>query len=181
LTNTFTKHTDLVTCCAWLPSGDGFISGSVEKNLYQWRLDGSISHQWSGFRTMDVSISSDGKKMVACCEKKIRVFDLQGKGELYSMQESDSITSIALSSDNNQLLVNLSISEIHLWDLKEKRVIKKYLGQKQGRYVIRGCLGGFDENFVLSGSEDSNVYVWHRDTSLVIERLSGHSGRFLLM
>jgi WD40 repeat protein len=167
-----------VTCCAWLPDGEGFISGSVEKNLYQWRTDGSIAHQWSGFRTMDVVLSSDGKQMVACCEKKIRVFDLNDKSELYSMQESDSITSISLSKDNHFLLVNLSISEVHLWDLQERKVIKKYFGQKQGRYVIRGCLGGIHENFVLSGSEDSCVYVWNRDTATIMERLSGHSGTF---
>jgi WD40 repeat protein len=176
LIQTCAKHIDVVTCCAWLPNSCGFISGSVEKNLYQWNLDGTIAHQWSGLRTMDVAVSADGTRMIACSEKKIRIFDMIEKNELFSIQEAESITSVTLSKDGNNLLVNLSISEIHLWDLKEKRVVKKYFGQKQGRYVIRSCLGGVNENFILSGSEDSHVYIWHRENGNVIEKLSGHGG-----
>lgn len=66
----------------------------------------------------------------------------------------------------------------------------------QGRHVIRSCLGGADEDFILSGSEgeknftdaramsmthipgsvlaDQRIYVWRRDTGALLEVLSGH-------
>jgi hypothetical protein len=69
------------------------------------------------------------------------------------LTEVESITSVCLSRDNKKLLVNLSVSEIHMWDLEERKIEKKYFGQKQGRFVIRSCIGGLNENFVLSGSE----------------------------
>jgi WD40 repeat protein len=121
--------------------------------MYQWNIDGSILHQWSGFRIMDVAISSDGKLLYACSDKKIKIFNLIDKSEIDCIFETESVTSMFLSRDGTHLLVNLSISEIHLWSLKEKKIVNKYFGQKQGRFVIRSTIGGLNENFILSGSE----------------------------
>jgi WD40 repeat protein len=68
------------------------------------------------------------------------------------------------------------MKEIHLWNLETLALVKKYEGQKQGRFVIRSCFGGPDEDFVISGSEDYNVYVWHREKGKIIDRLPGHGG-----
>jgi WD40 repeat protein len=48
------------------------------------------------------------------------------------------------------------------------------VGQKQGQFIIRSCFGGLDRNFILSGSEDGKIYVWHMETGALIEVLSGH-------
>jgi WD40 repeat protein len=93
------------------------------------------------------------------------------------LQETDPITSIHLSEDSRYALANLCTQEIHLWDLMERRIIKKYTGQKQGRFVIRSCFGGYQQGFVLAGSEDSNIYVWHRDRAELLLALPGHSGK----
>lgn len=82
--------------------------------------------------------------------------------------------------------------EIILWDLSTHRIARKYAGQKQKNIVIRSCFGGVEQNFIASGSEgmnnacstiicilmricpDGHVYVWHRDTGMLLEALPGH-------
>jgi WD40 repeat protein len=86
-----------------------------------------------------------------------------------------------------------------MWDLQTARMTRKFTGQRQGSHIIRSCFGGAANNFVVSGSEgkcffpplpplhpdhhmlirtqfvlDAKVYVWHRDSGVLLEILEGH-------
>lgn len=173
---TYDKHLDAVTSCAWMPDNKSFVSSSLDKTIYLWGINGQLLHRWLGARVTDLAISHDGRQMIAVChEKKIRIYDLIRKSERY-IQEKDSVTSLCLSQDSKYALVNVSSSEIRLWDIDNGTVVAHFVGQKQGRFVIRSCFGGVNDSYVLSGSEDSNVYVWNREQTKLIEILSGHRG-----
>ena len=62
-----------------------------------------------------------------------------------------------------------------MWNLAEGRIVGKYSGYKQGLLVIRTCFGGWDDRFVISGSEDNKVYIWHRENGKLIQTLEGHT------
>jgi WD40 repeat protein len=173
---TFSRHTEFVAAVAWLPDGKHFISGGIDKNIYMMDIDGNEIYSWTCARVNDLAVSNDGKFMVVIChEKKLRIYDLEEKTEDY-IQETESPTSLEISSDNKHILVNISSHEIHVWDVSSKRIIQKYRGQKQSRFVIRSCFGGANQAFVISGSEDSQVYIWHRSNGELLKVLSGHSG-----
>jgi WD40 repeat protein len=179
LKRTFDKHKDSVTACAWFPCGTQFVSGGLDKLIYRWNIDEDMPiHQWSGTRVNDLAVSHDGSQMVAICsEKKIRLYqvdDSRSTEKLFA--ESEAITSLCLSEDSRFLLVNIASQEIHLWDLKEESIVQKYTGHKQGRFVIRSSFGGTNQAFIISGSEDSQVYIWHRRNGTLLEALPGHSG-----
>ncbi|KAG2147191.1 WD40 repeat-like protein [Suillus cothurnatus] len=107
-------------------------------------------------------------------ENRMIIYDLKtGQVELSVHMEGE-LTSVKISEDSRYALINHAPDEIHLWDLEEFRLARKFTGQRQGHHVIRSCFGGIDGNFVISGSEDRNVYVWHRDTGTLLEVLEGH-------
>jgi hypothetical protein len=42
---------------------------------------------------------------------------------------------------------------VHLWDLHDKQLLRKYQGVTQGNYVNHATFGGPNEEFIASGSE----------------------------
>ncbi|EFJ15990.1 hypothetical protein SELMODRAFT_268628 [Selaginella moellendorffii] len=177
--HTFQKASHGFTSCAWFPDGKTFVTGAADKCMYRWDLSGAELEVWKPRmpRIIDLAVTPDGSNVVCIChDKDIRVFNLEDKTERV-IEEDHSITSLSVSLDGRYLLVNLVSQEIHLWDMAlNSRSPCKYKGHRQGRYVIRSCFGGSDHAFIVSGSEDSQVYIWHRGNGELLEVLPGHSG-----
>ncbi|GLU03981.1 hypothetical protein SLE2022_211500 [Rubroshorea leprosula] len=166
--------------CGWFPDGKWIFSGVNDKTICMWELDGKEVECLKGHRTLkisDLEVTNDGKQIISMCrETAILLLDREAKVERL-IEEDQTITSFSLSRDNRFLLVNLLNQEIHLWNIDgDVKLVCKYKGHKRTRFVIRSCFGGLDQAFVASGSEDSQVYIWHRGTGELIEALPGHSG-----
>lgn len=170
-----TRHTNKISACAWLPDSLHFVTSSTDKATFLWNLDGTVVHRWTGFVASDLSISRNSNFLAMVANEKISFYDLQTKQETICLNESAAATSITLSSDANYLLCNVANQEIHLWDLKERKIMKRFKGYVQSKFVIRSCFGGADLNYVISGSEDSNVYIWRLDEEVVVNILPGHT------
>jgi len=173
---TFSKHTDSVTACVWFPDGKHFASGGNDKRIFMMDIEGNEIHTWTNHRPNDLAVTSDGKFLIVICQdRKITIHNIE-TGEATTIPETEPLTSMELSKDNRHLLVNISSHEIHLWDLHQQRLIQKFKGQKQSRYVIRSCFGGVGQAFVASGSEDSQIYLWHVESGNLLHVLPGHAG-----
>ncbi|KAK8673623.1 hypothetical protein V6N13_111946 [Hibiscus sabdariffa] len=166
--------------CGWSPDGKWIFSGLADKSISMWELDGKELECWKGQRTLkisDLEITNDGKQIISICrETAILLLDREAKVERF-IEEDQTITSFSLSRDNRFLLANLLNQEIHLWNIEgDPKLVSEYRGHKRTRFIIRSCFGGLEQAFIASGSEDSLVYIWHRDTGELIESLPGHSG-----
>ncbi|KAA3463060.1 WD repeat-containing protein 26-like [Gossypium australe] len=166
--------------CGWFPDGRGIFAGMTDKSICLWDLDGRDLECWKGQRTLrisDMAITDDGKRIISVCrEFAILLLDREAKFDRL-IEEVDMITSFSLSKDNKFLLVNLMNQEIHLWSIEgDPKLISEYKGHKRTRFVIRSCFGGLDQSFIASGSEDSQVYIWHRCSGELLLALPGHSG-----
>ncbi|KAF8268877.1 WD40-repeat-containing domain protein [Lactarius quietus] len=102
------------------------------------------------------------------------VYNLTTKQPRFSVSFEGTLTSVKISGDSKYAFVNHAPDEIQRWDLVLGHRAGNYVGHRQSRHMIRSCFGGVDDNFVVSGSEDGNVYIWRQGSAVLLDVLSGH-------
>ncbi|KAJ5851451.1 uncharacterized protein N7529_010836 [Penicillium soppii] len=175
---TINHHRQPVTAAAWAADGESFVTASLdaESQLRHWSIRGQSLYTWKGgFRVQDCAVSADGRRLVAAdTEAKIHVYNLLTYEEDYCLPLPSKPTSVAISQDSRHVLISLAEGEIQLVDMETTAVVRHFKGQKQGEFVIRSTFGGAAENFVVSGSEDSKIYIWHKENGHLVQVLEGH-------
>ncbi|KAH8826929.1 WD40-repeat-containing domain protein [Flagelloscypha sp. PMI_526] len=196
-------HKDEVSGLGFLPNGTGFISTSPDRHIYHWNNEGLLVDAWdpAPMRITDMAITPDGAKLVTIGMQfntnvrpasgpaavpinppvqqkqpptRMIVFDMRTKEIVNDVDFEGEVTSVKISRDSKFALLNHAPHEVRLYDLEHNRHSTKLLGPVQGENIIRGCFGGLNDNFVASGSEDGNVFIWHWKTESLIEVLPGH-------
>lgn len=115
-----------------------------------------------------------GSRTMGTERHRIHFINLRTREEVGSIYLREEVVSLAVSRDSQYALINVRPSELQMWDIRRQILVKRFNGHKLTEHVIDCGFGGIDENFVVSGSEDSKVYIWHRPTGRLIETLSGH-------
>lgn len=169
-------HKDFVLSCAWMPNGNEFLSASPDKNLILWNATtGQEIHRWTDHLVLHVAVTDDGQKIIFIDNSSnIHIYDAKTRESIHTIKPGRVLTSLTISRDSRYALVNSPQEEVLLFDLETYKLVRVYRGQLQNKFVIRSCFGGLDENFILSGSQDSRVYMWNRHTTDLIECLAGH-------
>lgn len=156
-------HNQPVSTACWAPDGETFVTGSLDKQsqLCVWTLDGRPSYSWAiDYRVQDCAISRDGQRMVTISpERQIFVYNFVTREEEYSILLRSKMTCLSISQDSKYILVNLADNEVQLIDVETAEIVRRFLGQKQGTFMIRSSFGGADENLIISGSE--GTYMHH--------------------
>ncbi|KAL2037789.1 hypothetical protein N7G274_009514 [Stereocaulon virgatum] len=172
-------HNQSVTTASWAPDGQSFVTGSHDKQsqLCLWTVDGRPTYSWMiDYRVQDCAISPDGQKMVTISsEQQVSVHNFVTREEEHSFLVRPRMTCVSISRDSKYMLINMADNEIQLIDIESAEIIRRFLCHKQDEFIIRSCFGGADENLIISGSEDSKVYIWHKENGTLIGRLEGHS------
>ena len=154
---TIQNHNEPVTAASWTPDGQAFITGSLDKesSLNMWSQKAERLYTWtSNYRINALAISPDGARLVTLSdEPQIHVYNLDTREEEYSVKLKASLTSVTITRDSRYMLVNMADSELQLIEINNAEISQRFLGQKQGEYIIRSTFGGADENLVISGSE----------------------------
>lgn len=148
------EFTEPVSSVTWAPDGQTFITGGMDEYMISWDAQGERLYRASAPRTYDLEITADGSKIVTVCiNDQLHVYDFHNWKNQRSYSLGSRLTGLETTKDSRYAIVNTAAREVILVDLENGRVIQRYSGQVQDQWVIRGCLGGANENFVLSGSE----------------------------
>jgi len=94
------------------------------------------------------------------------------------LTRSGEVTSLTLTEDAKLVLMNiqdLTSTALMLIDWKTKELVQKYTGHHHVRHVVRSCFVGSHDVLVASGSEDSQVYVWDRESGELKHTFRGHT------
>ncbi|KAI1302344.1 WD repeat-containing protein 26 [Halotydeus destructor] len=167
---------DSLTSCAWHKDGKKFACGGTRGQFYQCDLDGNLLDSWEGVRVQCLAYRKDGKHILAAdTHNRIRSYNLEELTDYNLIQEDHSIMSFSCDESGRYAIVNVAGQGVHLWDLDDKMLVRKFQGATQGYYTIHSSFGGVNQVFVASGSEDNKVYVWHTKRENPIAVLSGHS------
>ncbi|KAH8652432.1 WD domain-containing protein [Xylariales sp. PMI_506] len=181
LLKTLERFSEPVSSCVWAADGQTFITGSLDKSrgLCQFNTSGEAVYEWaSSYRFEDLAVSPDGHWLVAMDDRHhIHVYNFLTRDLEYEIDLQVRLTSVSISADSRYLLINMVSGRAELFDLVDKEPVQSYVGHTGGAYLIRSGFGGANESFVISGSEDGSLYIWHKASAMVIERLSGHQPR----
>ncbi|ATY65082.1 WD domain [Cordyceps militaris] len=169
-----------VSGCLWAADNKSFVLGGLSSNgLCTFFVDGDEILEWDAdHRVQDLALSPDGRWLVALDDQQTyHVYDARTRAPVYSHELRTRPTSVSISADSRHMLLNKRDGEAQLIDIETKSPKQKFLGHTGGEFLIRSALGGANEAFVVSGSEDGNILIWHKSTGAAIERLPGHNPR----
>jgi WD40 repeat protein len=177
----------------WAPDGRTFVTGCLhrERSLCQWNQNGELVYDWGrSHRIQDLDVSSDGNRLVAMDnEHHIHVYNFVTRELEFEIDLGAMLSSVSISQDCRYILVSKTTGEAQLLDIETRKPVKLFTGQKGGTFVIRSAFGGANESFVISGSEgayppvfcgfctdspDGYVFIWHKESGSLIEKLDGH-------
>lgn len=87
-------------------------------------------------------------------DRKVIIFNLQQRAREAMISHSSALTSVVFApGDSKYAIVNAAPGEVITYDVVEGREVKKYTGQTQSGHMIRSCIGGASNGFIISGSE----------------------------
>lgn len=143
-------------------------------------------------RIQDLAVSPNGHYLVAMeNETRIFVYNFVTRELEYELDMQVKMGSISISQDSRYLLINKLDGEAKMLDLETRENVRNFRSpDKGGHWIIRAAYGGANESFVVTGSEgkkassifyarltlrpDGFIYVWHKETGQLIEKLEGH-------
>jgi mitogen-activated protein kinase organizer 1 len=85
------------------------------------------------------------------------------------------ITSVRMSKDRNCILVSTTDNTLRLMDKSNGSLLNEFKGHQHTEYKLHSAFSN-DDAYVLSGSEDSKIYIWDLLEGTQLATLEAHKG-----
>lgn len=165
----FKGHRSKVTSIASSPTQNIFISSSLDDSIRLWDLRTSSSQAFILENDPRVSFDPLGIVMASATENaKINLYDtrkfdsepfLSWKLTKFETIDPPRWASICFSNNGQYLLISTYSTQIYLLDTFDGSCIQKY-NRSNSKGIAIDCSFSKDDQYVISGSDNGNIYVW---------------------
>ncbi|GAB6022071.1 WD repeat-containing protein 83 [Chamberlinius hualienensis] len=174
----FRGHLGRVSCVRFNEDSTVAVSGSIDGTIRCWDCKGRKNEPIQVLEDAKDSITSvqvsDHEILSGSVDGHVRRYDLR-MGQLFSdYVGATSVSSVSFTRDGQCILISCMNSKLKLFDKSTADELAEYKGHRNSDYRIDSCLSSTDAE-VVSGSEDSHVYLWSLVNQNVVAKLS-HMG-----
>ncbi len=168
-------HSSAIRSISFSPDGNTLASGSADKNIKLWNLNGKELQIFKGHSdpVRSVSFSPDGKTLLsASLDCTVRQWQIDHRSQQTLEGHSAAVRTVAFSPDG-QILASGSIDDqIKIWDLRGNE-LQAIIGEQD----ILSVSFSPDGHHLLVGSGDSAISLWSikENSHQLIRTFTGHS------
>jgi len=172
-------HQGFVNCVRFNEESTVVLSGSVDTCVKIWDTK---SRSTEPIQTLDDATDnvtsldvSDHEILVGSGDKNVRCYDLR-MGSVVTDFVGDTVSCARFTRDGQCILVAALNSTVKLFDKSTGEMLQEFSGHLNKEYRLECCMD-FSDKYVLSGSENGQVYVWDLVEGGVVAKLDSGAGR----
>lgn len=164
-------HNSIITSCLYI-SNTKFISGSIDKKLLLIDINTNKPPylEIGKFFRIKQLLYSEFNNLIVIIPgslSDIICYDLSKNKISYKIDIDKEVvySNISKNDKGKYLLINISKSDpkISLYNLEKTKIEGNFYGHTQRTMIIKCSFAGDKDQYIISGSEDSNVYLWDRN------------------
>ena len=171
---TFTGgHHKWVTCLCFSPDGERLVTGSADRTLIVWNINGTPIKTFKAHDSFieDIDISPSGRIIASASRgRDIKLWNMEGNLMAVLEGHADKVLGVRFHPSGKFLASVSSDRTIKLWDIKGN-LLKTMHGHKGGIYSIAFNAKG---STIITGSQDTTIKFW-RTSGNALPRLIGHA------
>ncbi|MBE9100446.1 nSTAND1 domain-containing NTPase [Vacuolonema iberomarrocanum] len=174
--NRFHDHQASVLAVAFSPDGKTIVSGSDDRTLRLWQLDGTpIGQPFHGHQASvgSVAFSPNGKTIVSGSDDgTVRLWQLDGTpiGQPFYGHE-DAVWAIAFSPNGKTIVSGSADRTLRLWQLDGTPIDQPFHGHED---YVRSVAFSPNGKTIVSGSYDRTLRLWQLDGTPIGQPFHGH-------
>ncbi|MDJ0697625.1 AAA-like domain-containing protein [Mastigocoleus sp. MO_188.B34] len=173
----FPDHRGLVWGVNFSPDGKQLVSSGSDGTLRLWNLNTpdtrpqTFKGHTGGIR--NVTFSPDGKKLFSIGDRTLRIWSLEDTEPQTLLTNDGEVSAVSFSPDGKIIAAAGTDSNIKLWNIKNRKLIKTLKGHTKNIIDISFSPNG---KLLVSGSSDKTVKLWNLENGTEIYSRKGHTG-----
>ncbi|NJK36995.1 MAG: hypothetical protein HC835_07580 [Oscillatoriales cyanobacterium RM2_1_1] len=174
LANRWSAHHDSVMSLSFSPDGKLIATGSKDKVIKLWNLNGQLIHTLSGNQgwVNGLDFSPDGQRIVSGGDDgTIRLWNLKGQLLKTIAAHNAYVLGVSFSPDGRAIASAGYDNTVKLWS-RNGTLLKTLL--KGSSDSVSSVVFSPDSQLVASASYDGQVRLWNRHDGTLLKTLIGH-------